>query len=151
MSTLRDLTQYLRGLSFIERDSFASEQVGESLLVSSMTEIDVFNKVFLLYREIYDGVIYIENCIHPKELILSHIMTWLIERGGRRNETDLGHPTCEPLINDDESVDLIITIRFSESVYIKEDKRGDICIDNTYYCRTQLDPAIAKELELNLP
>lgn len=128
MSTLRELTTYLTTLPFIERDHFEASQVDESELILSMTCVDAVNGVHLLYREVYDAVLYFEAWVQPKELILSHIAAWLLEHGGDRDADALGSPIIEPLKNDDNSHDLMVTIRFQECVYAIPDPAGDLNI-----------------------
>jgi hypothetical protein len=147
LSTLRDLSKYLLSQDFIENDQFEAEQVGESQLVQSMTEYDGVNQVYLLYREYYDGMIYIESWTHPKELLLSHIATWLIESGGERDRDELGFPLIEALTNDDKSVDLSIEIRFMEAVYIQRDCKGDMQIDGEHYRRVVPVPFFVEDVE----
>ena len=146
MSTLRDLTEYLLSLPFVERDHFDSSQVDESQLVPSMTCVDYANDVWLLYRERYDAVLYVEAWTQPKELILSHVIAWLIECGGERNEDDLGFPRIEPLKNDDNSFDLLITIRFQECVYATPDPDGDLTLMGKRWKRCLLNHDTVAEL-----
>jgi len=148
MSTLRELSHYLLSLDFIERDQFEAEQVGESQLVPSMTQYDELNQVYLLYREYYDGMIYIEAWTHPKELLLSHIAAFLLEKGGNRDAEDLGFPLIESLVNDDQSVDLSIEIRFMEAVYIQASCDGDMQIDGMHYRRVVPAPFFAQDIDI---
>lgn len=146
--SLRALTQYLKdNLPQLEQDLFQSEQVGESDIEPAMNRADEFNNVWLLYREYYDGVLYFEGWTHPKELIISHIAAWLLEHGGDRNEEDLGLPTIEPLVNDDNSVDLIITIRFMECVHVAPHPDGDLVLNGETMRRVLLKPEIAEGFE----
>lgn len=148
MSNLRELTEYVLSLPFVERDLFAAEQVDESQLIPSMTLVDYANGVYLLYREVYDAVLYFEAWTQPKELIQSHITAWLIEHGGDRNESDLGFPRVEPLKNDDNSFDLLVTIRFQECVYVMPDPDGDLSMLGRRWKRCLLAPEIAAEFEM---
>lgn len=146
--SLRNLTQYLKdNLPQLEADLFESEQVGESDIEPVMNFADDFNDVWLLYREYYDGVLYFESWTHPKELIISHIAAWFLEQGGDRDENDLGFPTVEPLVNDDHSVDLIITIRFMECVYVAAHPDGDLTLNGQTMRRVLLNPEVAEGFE----
>lgn len=149
MSTLRDLTAYLKEhLPQIEPDRFESEQVGPSKIATSMTRADTQPDTWLLYREYYEGVIYIEGWTHPKELILSHLAAWLIGCADERDPDELGEPEVEPLHNDDDSTDILITIPFMEPVHITPDPEGDLLIDGLSYRRVHLQPDTAHEFEL---
>lgn len=148
MSTLRHLTQYIESLPFVERDHFSAEQVGESMLIPSMTRLDTLNEVWLLYREQYDAALYFEAWTQPKELIQSHLTAWLLEHGGDRNDDDLGFPLIEPLKNDDHSFDLMVTLRFQECVYVTPDPAGDLVLGEKRWRRCLLDPDLAEDFSI---
>ena len=149
MSTLRQLTEYLTTLPFVERDHFESTQVNESTLEHVFRCVDDAQQVYLLYREYYDGVLYFEAWNQPKELILSHIAAWILEHGGRRDEHDLGFPQVEPLRTDEDTFDLMITIRFMEEVLITPDERGDLLIGGQLYRRlTDYVPDAVESIEV---
>lgn len=149
MSNFRDLTDYLNALDFVEKDKFDAEQIGESELVPSMTAVDDFREICLLYREYYQAAFYFEGWVHPKELLMSHIIAWLLDKGGDREEEDLGFPTIEPLKNDDGSFDVIVTINFMDLVFVQRDDDGDLVINNKNYKRVELAYEIAELFELN--
>lgn len=149
MSTLAQLKAYLLTLPFVERDRFEAEQFDGAELVPSLTLVDELAETYLLYREVYPAVLYFERWVHPKEVLLSHITSWLLEYGGRRDEDELGFPIIEPLRNDDDTFDIMVTVMFSESVYIQPADDGDLLINNRRWKRVLLLPVTAETVAVN--
>lgn len=82
----------------------------------------------LLHEISYRAVFVIETYAykkHPIELLLTTVITWLMENDDR-SELDDSDPSVSPDVLDDDTASLELTINFEEDVYIVPDENGPI-------------------------
>lgn len=117
MRSLKELSDYLRELEYINDDAFESWAEKGEIEYSGSAVTQGFEPVNLFFRLPYQAVFSWENWHGDAYALFGDIIRWLIERGYDFDEH--GMPAFDAELLDDETTDLEITIKFCDEVYSK--------------------------------
>lgn len=124
MIKLEQLTAYLLNLNLVAAEQVDS-WVEDPQIVPAAKDLGQGSMV--LYRQVYDAVIYIERFNHqkhPAELLFGCVCAWLMQNDTERDE--IAAPRTDVEILDDGTADIEITISFEEDVIAVLDPAGQI-------------------------
>lgn len=95
----------------------------------------------------YSGVISINPCMAPPELIAAFVSFWLHEHGENDDSSDVEF-SCD--VNDDDTNDIELTIEtFAEDIALIECPNGPFTLDGKHYDFGEQSLWIAESFELN--
>ncbi|WLQ14405.1 phage tail protein [Hahella aquimaris] len=74
----------------------------------------------------YDAVLVVERYSGPPQLLIAHVVTWLMDHDPERDRDGLGHPDIDVDVNGDDTADIEIRIGFYENLDLVADAAGAI-------------------------
>lgn len=148
-SKLQQLTKYLidaryQGHKLAHASQFDSWIEGGRIETASTKKN---GNGLLAARLYYSGVISINPCNAPPELIAAFVSFWLQEHGGKYDSTEAEFSSD---INDDNSADVELSIeQFYEEIELIEKENGSFVLNNTTYDFGEQNLWIAEHFTLN--
>lgn len=124
MIKLQQLTAYLLNLNLVAAEQLDSWVENPQIIPSGKS---MGQGSIILYRQIYDAVIYIERFAHidhPVEQLFGCVAAWLMTHDADREE--IAAPRTDVEILDDYLADIEISISFEEDVIAVLDPAGPI-------------------------
>ena len=123
MKKLRALSSYLRSIHLIDDDRFESWAESGTLEPSGQQVISGFNPINLAYRTQYDAILSWEAFTSDAYQLFAEVLRWLHENDYDFDE--MGFPTFDVEMIDDDSADVEIKISFEEAVYALDAVDGE--------------------------
>lgn len=127
MKQLKALSDHLRDLQLIDDDRFDSWAEQGSLEPSGRKVVDGFEPVTLAYRLQYTAVLSWEGFTHDAYQLFAEVVQWLTLN--EYDFDDLGMPSFDVELVDNEAADIELTISFEEAVYTQETDDGITVVD----------------------
>lgn len=115
MKKLKALSEYLRSIQLIDDDSFESWAEEGTLEPAGTRFIEGPNPVDLSLRLKYDAVLSWEGFTNDAYQLFAEVIRWLQQNSFDFDE--MGFPTFDVEMIDDDSADVEIKISFEEDVY----------------------------------
>lgn len=129
LEKMQALATYLKS-----QNLFAAEQF--DYWMENGTSVPASKKVgkgMVLSRFEYDAVFDVERYAGSADLFLALLSVWLMDNDDNRNKLELVDPAIEVHPLDDQTVDLEVTVRFSEDITVMPDDEGLILFNGNRY------------------
>jgi len=128
LKLLKALSDHLRDLRLIDDDRFDSWAEQGTLAPSGRQVITGSSPITLAYRLNYTAVLSWEGFTHDAYQLFAEVIHWLTLNCYDFDE--LGMPSFDVELEDNEAADIEITINFEESVYTQHTGDAVIVVDS---------------------
>lgn len=93
----------------------------------------------------YTAIFSLENYSKDAALVIAILSAWLFENDNNRNADGLGNPSVEVDIEDDNSAEITIEIKFKEDITLVEDANGSINLGGTKYSVAEAEITVVED------